>query len=92
MSKDGKKGFYKYISGKRNTRENVGPLWNEAGDLVTWDMEKVEILNATFLVFAAKTSLQVSQASKTGERLEQGKCTHGGRASGQGILKQTGHR
>lgn len=67
MSKDSKKGFYMYISDKRNTRENVGPLRNETGDLVTWDMEKVEILNATFLVFAAKTSLRVSRASKTGK-------------------------
>ncbi|GAB0180284.1 hypothetical protein GRJ2_000493700 [Grus japonensis] len=34
------KSFYRYVSDKRKTRENVGPLWKETGDLVTWDMEK----------------------------------------------------
>lgn len=24
---------------------NVGPLWRETGDLVTWDVEKAEVLN-----------------------------------------------
>ncbi|KAK4807097.1 hypothetical protein QYF61_018438 [Mycteria americana] len=40
--KGNKKGFYKYIGDKRKARENVGPLLNEAGDLVTQDMEKAE--------------------------------------------------
>ncbi|KAK4807033.1 hypothetical protein QYF61_000362 [Mycteria americana] len=61
--KDNKKGFCKYISGKRKTGENVGPLLNEIGDLVTQDMEKAEVLNAAFAsVFTSKTSLQESQA------------------------------
>ena len=30
-----KKSFYRYVSGKRKTRENVGPLQKETGDLVT---------------------------------------------------------
>ncbi|GAB0180593.1 hypothetical protein GRJ2_000524600 [Grus japonensis] len=28
-----KKSFYKYVSDKRRTKENVGPLWKEKGDL-----------------------------------------------------------
>jgi len=44
--KDNKKGFFKYISSKRKSRDNVGPLLNEVGTLVTEDAEKVELLNA----------------------------------------------
>ncbi|GAB0208014.1 hypothetical protein GRJ2_003267100 [Grus japonensis] len=33
--KDNKNSFYRYVSEKRRTRENVGPLRNEMGDLVT---------------------------------------------------------
>lgn len=40
-----KKGFYKYISDKNTTRENLGPLQKEMGNIVTWDMEKTKILN-----------------------------------------------
>jgi len=29
------KGFFEYISDKRETREHVGPLLNEKGDLAT---------------------------------------------------------
>ncbi|GAB0208696.1 mitochondrial enolase superfamily member 1 [Grus japonensis] len=47
-AKDNKKSFYRYISDKRRTRENVGPLWNETGDLVAQDMEKAEVLNDFF--------------------------------------------
>lgn len=42
--KDNKKGFYKYISGKKKTRENGRLLLNEVGDLVHKDMEKFEVL------------------------------------------------
>ncbi|GAB0188533.1 mitochondrial enolase superfamily member 1 [Grus japonensis] len=53
--KENKKGFFKYISSKRKNRENVGPLLNEVGALVTEDTEKVELLNAFFAsVFTAK--------------------------------------
>ncbi|KAK4830517.1 hypothetical protein QYF61_011459 [Mycteria americana] len=38
--KSKKKGFYKFIRDKRNTKENVSPLVNEAQDLVTQDLEK----------------------------------------------------
>jgi len=34
--KGNRKSFYKYVSEKRKSSENVGPLWKEIGDLVTW--------------------------------------------------------
>jgi len=43
--KGNKKAFYRYAGDRRQTRENVGPLQKEAGDLVTWDVEKAEVLN-----------------------------------------------
>ncbi|KGL73735.1 hypothetical protein N309_09201, partial [Tinamus guttatus] len=46
--RDNKKGFYKYSSSKRKTRENVGLLLNGVGDLVAEDTEKAELLNAFF--------------------------------------------
>ena len=39
---DNKKGFLKYISSKKKSRENVGPLLNEGGVLVTGDAKKME--------------------------------------------------
>jgi len=35
-----KKGFFKYFSSKQMTKENLGPLLNEVGALVTEDIEK----------------------------------------------------
>ncbi|GAB0204970.1 mitochondrial enolase superfamily member 1 [Grus japonensis] len=68
--KDKKKGFFKYISSKRKTRENVGPLLNEVGALVTEDTEKVELLNVFFAsVFTAKASPQESQTLEVGEEV-----------------------
>ena len=59
--KDKKKGFYEYIGDKTKSRENVGSLLNKAGDLVTHDMEKVEVPNAAFAsAFASKNGLQES--------------------------------
>nr|XP_009935199.1 PREDICTED: LOW QUALITY PROTEIN: RNA-directed DNA polymerase from mobile element jockey-like [Opisthocomus hoazin] len=61
--KNNKKGFFNYISSKRKARDNVGPLLNEAGVLVTEDAEKAELMNAFFAsVFSAKTGPQESQA------------------------------
>ena len=60
--KGNKKGFCKYLSDKWKIRENVDPLLSESGDLVTQDMEKAEVPNATF---ASKISLQESQAPET---------------------------
>ncbi|KAJ7400180.1 hypothetical protein BTVI_107629 [Pitangus sulphuratus] len=60
--KDNNKGFYKNISRKRKTRENVGLLLNQMGILVTEDTEKVELLNAFFAsIFPAEDGPQVSQ-------------------------------
>ncbi|GAB0179566.1 mitochondrial enolase superfamily member 1 [Grus japonensis] len=64
--KENKKGFYKYIGDKRKTRENVGPLLNRTGDLVTQDVEKAVVLNAFFAsAFASKIGLQESQVPET---------------------------
>lgn len=53
------------ISDKRKTRENVGPLLKETGDLVTQDSGKAEVLNAFASVFTSKTSLQESGVTDT---------------------------
>jgi len=51
--KDNNKYFYKYISSKRRTRENLHPLLDAEGSLMTKD--KAELLNATFAsVFNSK--------------------------------------
>ncbi|GAB0209872.1 mitochondrial enolase superfamily member 1 [Grus japonensis] len=68
--KDNKKGFFKYISSKRKTRENVGPLLNEVGALVMEDTEKAELLNAAFAsVFTAKAGPQETQSLEVGEKV-----------------------
>ena len=40
-----KQGFYKYIGKERKTRENVGPLLNKTGNLVTKVVEMDEVRN-----------------------------------------------
>ncbi|GAB0182959.1 mitochondrial enolase superfamily member 1 [Grus japonensis] len=63
--KDNKKSFYRYVSDKRKIRENVGPLWNETGDLVTQDMEKAEALNDFFAsVFTGKCLSHTAQVTE----------------------------
>ncbi|PKU43200.1 glycerol kinase [Limosa lapponica baueri] len=63
--KDNKKNFCKYVSAKRKTREGVGPLWKETGDLVSQDMEKAEVLNYFFaLVFTDKGSNHSAQVAE----------------------------
>ncbi|PKU36969.1 rna-directed dna polymerase from mobile element jockey- hypothetical protein [Limosa lapponica baueri] len=65
-----KKGFCKYIGGKRKTRENVGPLLNETGAMVAEDAEKVELLNAAFAsVFTAQASPQESRTLEETENV-----------------------
>ncbi|GAB0184015.1 hypothetical protein GRJ2_000866800 [Grus japonensis] len=63
--KDKKKSFYRYASDKRRMRENVGPLRNETGNLVTQDMEKAEVLNDFFAsVFTGKCSSHTAQVTE----------------------------
>ncbi|GAB0188934.1 mitochondrial enolase superfamily member 1 [Grus japonensis] len=63
--KDNKKSFYRYVSDKRRTRENVGPLQNEMGELVTQDMEKAEVLNDFFAsVFTGKCLSHTAQVTE----------------------------
>ncbi len=48
-----------------NTRENAGPLWKETAQLVTWDMEKAEVLNNFFAsVFTSKCSSHITQVTE----------------------------
>ncbi|KAK4816829.1 hypothetical protein QYF61_023893 [Mycteria americana] len=55
--KDNKKCFYKYISNKRRAKENLHPLLDAGGNIVTENEEKAEVLNAFFTsVFNSKTS------------------------------------
>jgi len=66
--RNNKKGFFNYITSKRKARDNVGPLLNEAGVLVTEDAEKTELLNAFFSsVSSAKAGPQESQALEVRE-------------------------
>ncbi|GAB0188754.1 mitochondrial enolase superfamily member 1 [Grus japonensis] len=63
--KDNKKSFYRYVSDKRRTRENVGPLQNETGELVIQDMEKAEVLNDFFAsVFTGKCLSHTAQVTE----------------------------
>ncbi|GAB0195852.1 mitochondrial enolase superfamily member 1 [Grus japonensis] len=63
--KGNKKSFCRYISDKRKMRENVGPLLKETGDLVTWDMEKAEVLSDFFAsVFTSKCSSHTAQVAE----------------------------
>jgi len=64
------KGFSKYASDKRKSRENVDPSLKEVEDLVTKTMEKAEVLNAfSTSVFSSETSFQESQAPGNCEKL-----------------------
>ena len=46
--KENKKCYYKYINGKRRTKENFHPLLDTAGNVTTEDKEKAEVLNVFF--------------------------------------------
>jgi len=51
------KSLYRYVSDKRKIRENIGLLWKDTGDRISWDVEKAEVLNDFFAsVFSSKCS------------------------------------
>ena len=47
-AKENSKCFYKHINSKRKARENLHPLLDAEGNLVTKDQDKAEVLNAFF--------------------------------------------
>ena len=54
--KDNNEYFYKYINSKRRARENLHPLLDAEGNLVTKDQDNAEVLNAfSASVFSSKT-------------------------------------
>jgi len=62
--KGNKEAFYRYVSDEKKTRENVGPLRKEAGDLATWDVEKAEVFSDFFAsVFNSKCSSHTAQVA-----------------------------
>ncbi|KAM6092638.1 uncharacterized protein LJ206_005604 [Theristicus caerulescens] len=64
--KGNKKSFYKFVRYKRKNRENVGPLWKETEDLVTWSVKKAEVLKDFFAsVFTGKCSSHTAQVAKS---------------------------
>ena len=47
-AKNNKKGFYSYVSQKREVKESVPSLMNRNGKLVSTDEEKADILSNIF--------------------------------------------
>ncbi|PKU35817.1 hypothetical protein llap_9497 [Limosa lapponica baueri] len=65
----GNKKNYRYVRDKGKTREDVGPLQKEMGDLITQDMEKAEVLNdflPPFSLARALTTPPKLRKAKTG--------------------------
>jgi len=55
--KENKKACCRYVSERRKPGESVGPLWKEAGDVVTWVVVKAEVLNDFFACLLTATAL-----------------------------------
>ncbi|GAB0204370.1 hypothetical protein GRJ2_002902600 [Grus japonensis] len=53
--KNYKKGFFRYINNKQKQKENIGPLLNRRGELVTNNAEKAEVLNISFTSVSTST-------------------------------------
>lgn len=65
-----KKGLSKYISSKMKTKESMSSLFNGAGDLVSSDREKAEVLDAFFAsVFTGKVCPWASQVPEHPSRV-----------------------
>ncbi|KFV08099.1 hypothetical protein N340_03987, partial [Tauraco erythrolophus] len=63
--KGNKKSFHRYVSAKKRSRENIGPLRKETGDLATRDTEKAEVLNDFFAsFFTGKSSSSTAQVTE----------------------------
>lgn len=55
------KGFYRYVSSRRKTKENFAPLLDRARTLKTKELEKLEVLSACFaLVFTGRVYFRIS--------------------------------
>lgn len=62
--KGNKQSLCRYVGDKRKTWENVDSLWKEMGNLVTWDMEKAEVLShVSDSAFMASCSSHTAQAA-----------------------------
>ena len=60
--KNNKKGFFRYVSSKQKHREDIGPLLNRAGKLVTNNADKAEVLNTFFAsVFTGVAGPQITR-------------------------------
>ena len=77
--KENKKGFFKYVNNRRNTKENVGLLLNDVGALVKKDTENAKLLNVFFAsVFTAKASPPLTTEPRNKrENLERGRLSPG---------------
>ena len=54
---DNKKYFYKFVNSKRRIRENLPPLLDAEGNMVTKDEEKAEVLNVYFASLAVELAV-----------------------------------
>ncbi|GAB0185825.1 mitochondrial enolase superfamily member 1 [Grus japonensis] len=58
--KNYKKVFFRYVNNKQKQKDNIGPLLNRRGELVTNNAEKAEVLNTFFIfVFTSTVGPQV---------------------------------